>query len=194
MRTLKDFNCNKLFILDDFGDDHRGGYYLGHESNYNEEKATKALCDKIIAQSDVETLIFCGSSKGGYATLNIGSQYPNAYMIAGGPQYFLATYLINDGSFVTLKHIMDGQEAEKIKKVDMHLPNQIANNPYIESQKIFLHYSNKEHTYDEHIKDLVDDLITYGYHVEHDIYAYTNHSEISYYYPDYLVKTILNLI
>ena len=40
VRTLKDIPQNKLFILDDFAKDRRGAYYIGHNMEFDEEKAT----------------------------------------------------------------------------------------------------------------------------------------------------------
>lgn len=37
VRTLKRFRVNKLFILDDFANDQRGCYYLGHFPQYSVE-------------------------------------------------------------------------------------------------------------------------------------------------------------
>lgn len=34
VRTLDEFKCNKLFILDDFGFDGRGAYYLGKDNDF----------------------------------------------------------------------------------------------------------------------------------------------------------------
>ena len=190
VRTLKDIPFNRLFILDDFAKDHRGGYYLGKDLSFREEAATKALIDAVIQKEGIKKVIFCGSSKGGYATLNIGSQYKGAYLIPGGPQYYLATYLIEDESFITLEHIIGETTDEKVKMIDEYLPRRLVNNPYIKTQKVFLHYSDQEHTYDEHIKFMIQDMKKSGYHLQHDISDYTNHSDISYYYPDHLLRVL----
>lgn len=50
VRTLKDVKENKLFILDDFGADHRGAYYLGQDGGNEIELA----CQKLIMQKAEE--------------------------------------------------------------------------------------------------------------------------------------------
>ncbi len=191
VRTLNNITCNKLFILDDFAEDHRGGYYLGDWKNFEEEMASIALINKVKSELDINKLIFCGSSKGGYATLNIGCQYKDSVMIAGGPQYYLATYLIEDESFITLRHIIGKETSDdKVAVVDQHLPERILKNAFVETQKIYLHYSDQEHTYDEHIKYMIDDMKKMNYQVEVDISDYTNHSNISYYFPDFLLASL----
>ena len=70
VKTLDGIPSNRLYILDDYAKDHRGSYYLGSDFQFNEEKATDALIKQIIAVLKPKKLIFCGSSKGGYAALN----------------------------------------------------------------------------------------------------------------------------
>ena len=56
--------------------------------------------------------------------------------------------------------------------------------------KIYLHYSKNEHTYNDHIQDLIKYLKKYNYKLEENIEKYNNHGEVSYYFPKYLL-TIL---
>lgn len=194
VRTLKEFPCNQLFILDDFGEDGRGGYYVGYEMNFQEEAATKALIQKMIKQTNANRVIFCGSSKGGWAALNFGLQFSNSCIIAGGPQYYLATYLIDDGNENTLKHIIGDKSPEKIAFLDQYLKNRIINSSSRVKPEIYLHYSKREHTYEEHIRDMIDDLNSNHYQLQYDICEYENHSDISLYFPDFLSRTIQNLL
>lgn len=194
VRTLKNIPSNQLFILDDFGEDGRGGYYIGYEMNFREEAATKALIQKMMKQTNANRIILCGSSKGGWAALNFGLQFNNSCIIAGGPQYYLATYLIDDGNENTLKHIMGDKTPEKITFLDQYLKNRIINSSRYMKPEIYLHYSNREHTYEEHIRDMINDLTTYNYQLYHDICDYKNHSDISLYFPDFLSRTVQRLL
>ena len=65
---------------------------------------------------------------------------------------------------------------------------------YAKTQHIFIHYSNQEHTYKEHICDLIKDLKNKGFSIMEDIASYKEHSDISYYFPDFLKKTIEEII
>jgi len=192
VRTLKNCKKTKLFILDDKAADHRGGYYIGSDFRFQEEKATKDLLDAIIQKVSPKKIIFCGSSKGAWAALNFGLQYPNSYIIAGAPQYYLATYLIEDDSLITLEHIIGERTAEKVEYLDTYLKNRITQCKNHHNH-LFLHYSNQEHTYFEHIKDMVEDLETAQYQITYHIESYLEHSDISYYFPDFLVSTIENI-
>lgn len=192
VRTLKGIPCNQLFILDDFSEDHRGSYYLGADMKFNEEKATKALIESIAAKTGAGKLVFCGSSKGGYAALNFGSQFEGAYVIAGGPQFFLADYL--KGSPERLAYIIGEPTDGKKDMLNRYLYNKLINNRFIEGQKYYLHYSDKEHTYEEHIRDMVRVMQEKGYNISFDIAGYENHSDISYYFPEFLCRSIKQII
>lgn len=189
VRTLKGMNCNRLFILDDWASDHRGSYYLGKDFRFDEEKATNNLIDKFIGLQDTSKILYCGSSKGGYAALNFGLQHENAIIISGGPQYHLYKYL-KAGNEAALKHIMGEYSDEKALAIDNHLKNVIEKDDYSASQVVYLHFSDQEHTYSEHISDLITELEKKDFQLNKDVAKYTNHSEISLYFPDFLVSTI----
>ena len=195
MRTLKDIECNQLFILDDFAKDGRGSYYLGKDLQFNEEKATKELIRTVIQQVGAKKVIFTGSSKGAWASFNFGVQFENSYIVAGGPQFFLGTYLVNSKNTECLEHIVGTVNSMNISLLDHYLERRILDNPHKEAHKIYLHYSDKEHTYKEHIEDLIKILKEQGYSLEEDIAGYEDHSDISYYFPEFMcshIEAILN--
>ena len=152
------------------------------------------MIDQIIDTLETNKLICCGSSKGGYSAVNFGLQYPDSFIVAGGPQYYLGQYLVNSQNNECLEHIVGEVTEEKIKCLDTRLKNRIIEKKFGNKQKIYLHFSNKEHTYEEHIKDLVTELTADGYIIECDIADYSNHSEISYYFPDFLIKILSRII
>ena len=193
MRTLGGIKANKLFILDDFASDHRGSYYMGENCTFSEEKATLDLIGHISETRGINKVICCGSSKGGYAALNFGLRIPNSTIISGGPQYHLGIYLIKSTNTACLEHIVGdvtGENDEKVLMLNDRLKNLIYEKAGDRSQSIYLHFSDQEHTYREHIKDLLDDLTKCGFNVQCDIAKYENHSDISYYFPDFLLKTL----
>lgn len=191
VRTLDKISYNKLFILDDFAADKRGAYYLGHNFDFSEEKATRELIQYIINKLGCEEVYFCGSSKGGYAALDFGLQFENAIIITGAPQYYLADYL-SQGNEDALNHIIGNEDRDNRKNILNHyLENRIRNNKNIDNQKIYIHYSNKEHTYFEHIQFLLKELKDYKYSLIENVGEYAEHSEISLYFPDFLCETIL---
>ena len=193
VKTLNNLKCNRLYILDDYAKDCRGSYYMGRDFRFNEEVAVTELINKIITELVPEKIVFCGSSKGGYAALNFGMKFDDSHMVVGGPQYFLTDYL-KQGNEFTLEHIIGESTLEKEHKLNVYLREKIQGNDKKATQKIYLHYSNKEHTYEEHIKDMLTDLKVCGYDVTEDIADYANHSDISYYFPDFLRKQIEMII
>lgn len=192
VKSLDKFFCNRLYILDWWGEEGRGSYYLGNSGKYSEETATKSLIDKIISETKPDKVVFCGSSKGGYAAINFGIEYRNAYIISGGPQYYLSTYLSSFGNL--LQYILGDVTKETFDSLEYRLKNKIQSNPYFDSQKWYIHYSNKEHTYDEHISSLIFDLESQNARITKDIADYSKHGDISYYFPSFLKSTIKQII
>ena len=197
MKTLKNVPCHQLFVLDDYAEDRRGSYYLGENLKFNEEKTVHMLIQKTIRETNAKRVVFCGSSKGGYAALNFGLEYDDAFIIAGGPQYFLGDYLIGSSNVEAFRHTIGNSDEEEGKQLlNRRLKNKVLNQNGKGNQNIYLHYSDKEHTYEEHIKYLLQDLSERGYKVYTDVADYTNHSDIAYYFPDFLkakLAEILNL-
>ena len=57
--------------------------------------------------------------------------------------------------------------------------------------KVYIHYSPKEHTFSEHIVDMIGDLERYGFTVVKDAdYDYTDHGEVGKYFPGYLLSIL----
>lgn len=195
MRTLKDIALNKLFILDDFGEDHRGGYYLGAYPDFEMEQATKALIDTFINRPEINAVCFGGSSKGGWSALNFGVQYAGkglgAEIIAGAPQFRLGQYLMAPANDTTLRGIADGHDCDEVvAALDRHLQDNIEANMGASEQKVFLHYSTKEHTYEDHIRDLLEVLRKSGYVLSEDRQSYTDHGDVSLYFPRFFVSSL----
>lgn len=94
-RTLRPITANKLFILDDFGYDQRGAYYLGKDKDFEIQNTVIELIDKVKSNLNISKTIYVGSSKGGYAALLFGFQDKNSSIIAGSLQYRLAGYLLS---------------------------------------------------------------------------------------------------
>lgn len=190
IKTLKNVKVNKLFILDDFGIDKRGGYYLGKYPDFELEKTIKEFIDVKIEKNKYKKLFFIGSSKGGYAALNFGLLYEKANIIVGAPQYFLGKFLFAPANEITRKS-MNIRTIEEKRLIDERLEKRIVNNKN-KNQKIYLHYSSKEHTYDDHIFDLIRVLKDNNYYLVEEVGEYTNHGDVSYFYPKFLIKSLKN--
>lgn len=195
-RTLKSINANKLFILDNFGYDGRGAYYLGKDMDFKIQKTVEELIKKTQNELNINESIYVGSSKGGYASLYFGLADKNSKIICGAPQYYLSKYLMGTeyNKNKCLSYIVGTElNDENLKMLDNLLKERI-----VESKSnnccVFLHFSDKENTYKKHIKDLVLELSENKINYKTDIRDYTEHNEISIYFPTYLKDTITALL
>lgn len=197
VRTLKERKENKIFILDNLGEDRRGSYYLGKFPKFEFEKAVKELLDQVISENNIKSVIFCGSSKGGYAAINFGIMYNDSVgegIIIGAPQFWLGEYLSAPANRVTLEGICDGNNKNKVvSNLNERLKNKIDRDDCYRKQKIYIHYSIEEHTYKEHIQDLCKQLRENGYELIENVESYKEHSEVSLYFPKYLKELICKI-
>lgn len=188
LKTLNNINAHQLFILDSFGYQKRGAYYLSEYGNFELEKAVKELIEVTEAKLRTEESIFVGTSKGGYAALYFGISLQAQTIICGAPQYYLGNYL----SDVTLKKpilqsMMGNTSRTSIEFLNNLLPELIKEGIPTE---VYIHYSSKEHTYVEHIDDLISDMKNSNYLVHEDEQFYEIHQEVSKYFPAFLVQTL----
>ncbi len=190
VRTLKDFNMNKLFLLDDIGGYDKGNYLIkpGVEEN------TKALIQEMIDKVKPSKLIFFGSSKGGYAALNFSLMFPNVSVCIAAPQYFLSDYLVREKKIENLKVILDGNDTGIAReRLNNRLRTKIACAVCL-PQKVYIHYSTEEHTYKEHIADMLADLKARNINVIEDIGNYTNHMDLVYHFPAFLKQSVKEIL
>lgn len=190
-RTLKKINVNKLFILDDFGTDKRGSYYLGKNGNNDIPNGVNKLIDKIQKENYISNSIFVGTSKGGTAALYFGMQRDTTIII-GAPAYKLGNYMNIEDNQHMFKFIMKEINNENIKYLNELVLSEIVNNKG--RSEVYIQYSKKEIFYEDHIKYLIKDLENNNikYHINEK--DYVNHSDISLYFPKYLIETLKELI
>ncbi len=195
VRTIRDFDANRLYIKDDFGKNHRGNYYLGCNGKFSVERSVYELIDKYIKKCNARKLIFIGSSKGGYAALNFGIHYKCSEMIIAAPQYYVGTYLNSDKFMVNLEDIVGKNvTGDMIGQLDRRLKEKIKNDTMGGTQRVYIHYSDREHTYEEHVKDLLEDLSARGIQICENVGNYTEHTDLRYYFPEYLRQCLEEII
>lgn len=198
IRTLKDIDAPKLFILDDFGLDGRGGYYLGQDGGEEIYRSVRILIDKAKADSHATKVVYCGSSKGGWAALRFGVGDPCGTVIAGSPQYLLGDYAIEeykkeDGNRLLLPYLSsDLYDRGRIYWLNGLVKQEIER--HSSAAPVFLCYSTEEHTYADHIRYLLDDLRTAGRTAYVSEERFSNHGDIALYFPEYLRSTIIVLM
>ncbi|WP_163654758.1 accessory Sec system protein Asp2 [Listeria sp. PSOL-1] len=194
LKTTQSLNADKLFILDKFGYNQVGGYYLFHFGAKSPEDMVTSLIQKIVKRKKYKEVIFIGTSKGGYAAMYYGLKLKADAVIAGAPQYLLGNYLTDiPEKRKTLLGMTGGNHEFSVPYLNRLIKDRILNK---ESQqtKFYLHYSTVEHTYDEHISFLLEDLKKNGYQVFEDKRDYEKHQEVAIYFPPYLKETLQNLL
>lgn len=188
VKTLDGLKCNRLYILDDFGYDCRGSYYLGHMPEFREQEAVISLIQKVIKDTKPKCVLFCGSCKGGYAALNIGSRFENSTMIIGEPTYRIATEFKLAESL--LQYWIGTVNEENLKYMDYYLENQLRNNSYRNTQKIFYFYSEKDEYVELHTNPLLHVFHEVGYDCEEEPAQFVAHADLGLFFSDYLKKKV----
>lgn len=191
LRTLSQFNCSKLFLLDDFSDNKFGCYF----AEDNVEKCTIELLNYIIKKCDsnLKHILLIGSSKGGYSALNFSLEIPNSIAIIGAPQYYLGSYLNRPFFDTNLRFIIKDITEYSISKLDKRLKSKIYNS-VIKPKCVYFHYSNIEHTYEEHVKDMIYDLKHSDIIVYEDVKDYNDHDGLSEFFPPFLINSIKHIL
>lgn len=192
IKTVEGYKINKLFILDDFGFDNRGAYYLGKDKDFKIQEDVVALINKVVKDLKVKEEVYIGSSKGGYAALYFGIERMNSTIITGAPQYNLGNYLAIPNHKEILEYIMGDSGEESIGILNKLIADKICKNKN-NNNKVFLHYSTEEETFESDLKFLVDDLNKNRINVSYDKHSYKNHSDLTNYFPQY-IKCVLNNI
>lgn len=195
-RTLRNVKANKLYILDDFGYDQRGCFYLGKNKDFKIQEICKDLINEVKKKLNIKNTIYAGSSKGGFAALYFGLQDKGSTIIAGGPQYILGNHLKASERYLknTLPYILGNNYNEN----DIQYLNDLIKKHIYETNgndcNIYIHYSNKEFTYERHVKFLIEDLKKNNIQFEEDVEEYETHPEIAFYFPKFLINTLKKVI
>ncbi|WP_416729815.1 accessory Sec system protein Asp2 [Fictibacillus sp. JL2B1089] len=191
MRTLKDFDCNKLYILDNYGES--GCYYLGESMSYEVESSVLSLITSIIRKYHInhEKVILSGSSKGGTAALYLGLKYNFGYVIAGAFQTKIADYVtIRPEAY---KYLL-GTDSNPIGHDNLNsiIYKQLNKEIYT---KLFFMSSENDWQYPEHIKLFLDTLkrkkIAYTYF---DCKEMKDHSDVGNHFPQFLINKLLLIL
>lgn len=187
-------DAHLLFIRDDFVNlPSGGGYYIGKDGDTNGPQAVLALIRHIREKSGAKRIIGVGSSKGGTAALFFGTMLPFDAIIIGAPQYYIGTYMQKHkpDSFV----VLTGKRtplAEDTARYDAFVPHAVRE--CTDPPLVHIHYSDKEHTYTEHIADMLRDLKHYGFRTIEDVADYEKHTDVYLHYIPYLSRILPALL
>jgi hypothetical protein len=204
VRTLKDVNAHRLFLLDEFGT--RGCYLLGANRDFSVETAVISLIITIIKKYEIkiENVIIQGSSKGGWMALYYGIKYRFGHVIAGGPQTKMGDFLMYDVEVIPNKeihffskvkvadYIAGGHEKEDIEYLDSLLFDLLYDSPE-NFPDINIHIGKGDFHYERHILPFIEELDKNHIKYELNIEEYTEHDDLEIYYPEYLIKTLKSI-
>ena len=189
IKTLNWVNASRLYILDDFGYENVGTYYLGENGILNLDKCVINLIYYISNKYELSKFVTLGSSKGGTAAVYFGTLINAEVVIAGAPQYFIGKYLCsNDYNKKILKGILgDNYTDNQVLYLDNVVKNAIFNSSN-KKMKYIINFSKNEHTYDEHIKYLINDLKKSNKNIICEESDYSIHSDVGNVMPNLFKK------
>lgn len=189
-------SAHLLFIRDDFVNLPSGGaYYIGSKGDSHGQDAVLDLIRAIREKCGAKRVIGVGSSKGGTAALLFGCMLPMDAIIIGAPQYYIGTYMREHkpDSLALLATSSGGTPtAEDIAFLDAIVPQAVraCKTP----PRVYIHYSDQEHTYQEHIADMLRDFQECDFPITEDVADYAKHTDVSLYYQPYLLKILPTLL
>jgi teichoic acid transport system permease protein len=185
-RHLKNLNTNKLFILDNYGPNERGCYYLGQNRDFIIEKSVYSLIEKTRKECNIKKkdVVIVGSSKGGWAALYYGIKYEYGHVIAGAPQTLLGNYLVYHNQY--LRYIAGGTTVEDVE----YLNNLLYGLKFSNKTKINIHVSRNDTHYINHVIPFANHLKNNNIDFILDIDGYNGHSKTGDYFGKYLKDNI----
>lgn len=167
---------DRLYIKDIWG--YKGSYYLMDRGTHKPIDVTKSIIDKILREHHYKKIYTAGTSKGGYCAIYYGLIYRACQIFSGACQFHIGDYL-NTDAHINILHGMLGYEIsdEKIKMLNKILPSLISEN---KGSKVSIHlvYSKKDHTYQDHIIDLINYLKQNQIYVEEEECYFEHHNDV----------------
>lgn len=192
VKTLNDVDCNRLFILDDFGS--RGSYYLGENGDLSIEQSVIELIKYVSEEINIpqENIITCGSSKGGYAALYYAIKYGYGSAVVGSPQIFLGKYLFEWAKIPEVAKFISGDILNSQEYLDDILEQVVLSSE--SKPKLYIHVGKGEYHYTRHVLPFIEWLNYKRIPYELDLGDYSTHAEVANYFPAYLNSTIKSIL
>jgi hypothetical protein len=190
VKQLADVDCNRLFILDSY--DKHPCYYLGKNDKLDYETTVTSIIHYVANQQNIpNTIITCGSSKGGTAALYFGMKYNYGHIIAGGMQVKVGSYLHGLSEYTketVLKLITGGSSEADRDNLDKHFEDVFKNNKT--TSNINLHIGKGDHHFESHLKPLLTILDDRNVKYNLEIKDYMEHTGLATHFPPFISDTI----
>ncbi|MCM3742050.1 hypothetical protein M3210_17570 [Oceanobacillus luteolus] len=192
IRTLRQVDAHKLFILDEDGP--RGSYYLGKAMSFDFEKSIIELIEETMNKLGVEhkNVITAGTSKGGSAALYYALKYKLGRAIVGAPQTKIANYVLSINGETADYMLGDRTDKEKVIKLNRLIYDQLEHN-----QETILTILGSEHDnqHKQHIAPFAEELKERNHPhtliLDDDI---KGHNDVAVYYPPFIVNELLDIM
>ena len=191
MRTLAKFkSMDKLFILDDFG--FRGSYYWLENGSDTPRVLVESLISSVLDRGKYKQFYTMGTSKGGTCAIYFGLILKAQHIYAGACQYYVGDYLDHEDRKTILSAMLGKTDytQEDVAQVNRIVPSVIESNKN-SCSTIHLLYSDKEHTYDEHIKFLLADLERNNIAFTQQVESFTNHADVGTYFIPFIQEQLI---
>lgn len=131
-----------------------------------------------------------GSSKGGTCAIYYGLKTGATDIYAAACQYHIGKYLNTDNHQRIFKEMMgNGAGKEEQAVLDSEMPNLLREKKECTSN-IHLLYSKDEHTYDEHIKDMIMDMDKHGIKHIDTIKSFSDHAEVGRFFSPWIQEEL----
>lgn len=192
--TLRNCRANKLYIKDDYGDDPitRSSYYVGKNRSFDIDNDIQRLLLNVVEDLGIERshCIFCGSSKGGFASIYHGYKFGAGTVLAGGPQILLGDYLNSRSKESIQKGILKylaGDTSQESVSWANGLIHQVITKSAPPYPNVIIHVGNKEPHYRKHVLPFLAMCASAGIrNVEVETADYSTHDELATHFPIFL--------
>lgn len=188
IKTLKNWKVDKLFILDDFA--YRGSYYWYSNGSNEPMVLVQSLINQFANKERYERIVTLGSSKGGTCAIYYGLTSGADDVYAAACQYHVGQY-VNSEEHQKVFTSMMGESAGKNEQeiLDGIMPALLEEKTNSRTL-IHLMYSKDEHTYGEHIADLVNDLDKNGIKHIDRVESFKEHGEVGKFFSPWIKQEL----
>ena len=132
-----------------------------------------------------------GSSKGGTCAIYYGLQLNVTEVFSSACQYHVGNYLNKEHHRKILEGMMGKNYCkEDVERLNNELPTMIKNNAH-STTFVHLYYSEGDHTYQDHIIDLIKDLQSADIHISRTVDDYVNHDDNGLFFQKYLKERFI---
>jgi hypothetical protein len=186
--------CNRLHILDNFGYEKKGAWYLCENLDFSVEYSVVELIKHIQSNLCVQNnnVITVGYSKGGWSAIYFALKYNYQHVVAGGVPVLLGDYLNDQPAHRNiLNGIIGPAEDKKISFLNNLLVNQIVPS---EKLQLFLHYGLGDYHLSAFIKHFYESARINIPNLYLDLQLYGGHSSMKNQFPLFLRDTVKTIV